>query len=402
MITNQEIEHGLEAHQFCLFYQPKFSLITGQIDGSEALIRWMRPDGAITLPSEFIPIAERTALIKKISSCVFGLLISDLATLRRTNFTPVSFNVSACDFEEETLMRYILDEVKVNNVPAELIEIEITENQALSCDEPVLNNIRVLCDAGFGLAMDDYGIGYSSVDTLSKWPFSTIKIDQGLIARMLSSDKNASIVRSAIRLGHEINVEVVAEGVETQEQMDFLVEAGCKKVQGYLISKPLPLTEVALQEPCKDCPVSMAVGLVHMAIMDHIHWRKTMASYAYRNALLAPTSPYRQERGYPTLSCSQCVVGRWTLQEGQRFSHLSEFSELDIAHKGLHSVGGEIVAGIQRGAGPVEINRLLGEMTRCSLKLIESLTSLENHGLAAIYSQRGDTPPFPTIVEASH
>lgn len=386
MISTQEIEQGLAQREFRLHYQPKYSVTRATIAGSEALIRWERPDGSLTMPDEFIGVAERSTLISRIGAHVVGLLMGDMAMLQRAGFAPVSFNLSARDLQDDHLVRLLLDSLAVNQIAPDQVEVEITENQALAHDGSLLSNIKVLRKAGVGLAIDDYGLGYSSPDTLSKWPFTTIKIDQGLIGRMLGSEKNASIVRSAIRLGHELGLDVVAEGVETFEQYSLLAEAGCSKVQGYLISKPLNVRDVAARSGCDNCPAALAVGLVHLAILDHIQWRKKMVSYALRNASLPPTAPARNaDPGHPTLSCRECLVGRWSGTEGQAFAHLPQFGDFDAAHRYLHAVGAGIVAKIQAGAGNEDIAPLLASLTQASLKLLEALIALENDGLAMLH-----------------
>jgi EAL domain-containing protein (putative c-di-GMP-specific phosphodiesterase class I) len=389
MIQAQEIEHGLAQREFLLYYQPKFSLAKAEVVGSEALIRWRRADGSITPPGQFIGVAEQSALISKITSHVVEMLISNMPMLRGTNLTPVSFNASARDFQNGKLVRQILEALATHDIAPDMLEVEITENQALACDAAILGNIRKLCDAGLGLAMDDFGLGYSSADTLSRWPFSTIKIDQGLIGRMLTSDKNASIVRSAIRLGHELGVDVVAEGVETEEQYRFLLEAGCKKVQGYLIGKPVALGDAAIRGPGGLCPEPLAVGLVHMAIMDHVHWRKKLVSYALRNAMLpADAAARREDLSYPTLDPRDCLLGRWYRNEGRRFADLPAFTELVSANYALHDIAQRIVKRIQAGATELEIDVLLVELRVSSLALLDHLTTLENIGLGQMYRQR--------------
>lgn len=386
MVSNRQIEQGLARGEFRLHYQPKYSVTRAAIAGSEALIRWERADGSITLPGEFIGVAERSSLISRISAHVVGLLVRDMAVLQRAGFTPVSFNLAARDLQDECLVRLILDSLAAHGIAPDQVEVEITENRALAADSTLLANIRVLRAAGVGLAIDDYGLGFSSPDTLSKWPFSSIKIDQGLIGRMLGSEKNASIVRSAIRVGHELGLDVVAEGVETIEQYRLLAEAGCSKVQGYLISKPLALEEVAGCTGCQSCPAGLAVGLVHLAMMDHILWRKRMVSYALRNAALAPDAPARaRDTDHPILSCRECLVGRWSASDGRAFSHLPQFADFDVTHCALHGIGAEIVAKIRAGAGCDEIDVLLGKLTQLSLKLLEALISFENDGLASLH-----------------
>jgi hypothetical protein len=195
-------------------------------------------------------------------------------------------------------------------------------------------------------------------------------------------------VRSAIRLGHELELEVVAEGVETAEQYSFLAEAGCTKVQGYLISKPVSLHQVAQHNVSKNCPLSMAVGLVHMAIMDHVQWRKSMVSYALRNAALVPDAPARQEHNYPSLSCNAGALGRWCVTDGQVFTGQPELRDMSKADMAVHAAAAHIVARIQSGACLAEISGPLSDMTRASLVLLECLSTLENRGLAAFYRQR--------------
>jgi EAL domain-containing protein (putative c-di-GMP-specific phosphodiesterase class I) len=384
MITIQDIEEGLERNQFCLYYQPKFSLVSGQIAGSEALIRWFRPDGAMPQPAEFIALAEGSSLIKKISAYILPILLRDIPALGAHNLTPVSFNVSARDFEDDVFASRVLDAIKIAGILAGALVVEITENQALACDESIKRNLLLLRDAGIGLSMDDYGLGYSSVDTLSKWPFSSIKIDQGLIGRMLDSEKNAMIVRSAIRLGHELGIEVIAEGVETVAQYQFLLEAGCKSVQGFLICKPLSLVELMVRTHDHGF-AQVPVALIHMALVDHLQWRRHIVRYALQRANLPADSAVRQAPAYPTLSYSDCGLGRWLYSDGQKFSGLEEFRNLEVSHRAMHAVGVDLVSLIQAGAGPVEVGVCIRQLQDASMQMLAQLTLLENFELATAY-----------------
>jgi EAL domain-containing protein (putative c-di-GMP-specific phosphodiesterase class I) len=388
MVTTRDIREGLRRGQFFLHYQPKVSLITGRLVGAEALIRWVRPDGSMLPPSEFIPLAERSPLIKEITSHIFPKLITDLMALREVEPLPISFNVSARDFEDMVFARQILESVKKHRVAPESIEIEITETEALAGGDHLMNNISILCEAGIGLSMDDYGTGYSSIDTLSKWPFTTIKLDQGIISRMLGSNKNAAIVRSSIRLGHELKINVVAEGVETEGQYQFLLEAGCKMVQGYLISKPLSLDQFIAfrrQESLWSC---FPIGLVHMAIIDHVEWRRQIVSYVTKHANLPPDSPSRQSTGYPELSIGECALGKWYFGEGRIFSNHAAFPALDIPHRELHHVGSRLVERVKAGAQLDEIIPLLKDLSWYSVAVLGLLETLEDFGLADMYRPR--------------
>lgn len=385
MITEAKIREGLRDDQFLFHYQPKVSLESGAIVGAEALIRWEEPDGSTHRPDDFIPLAERSQLIKEISGHLFPKLIADILTLHHTTSIPISFNVSARDFDDTVLCREILDSLDRHHLEPESIEVEITESQAMACGRQVMRNLARLGAAGIGLTMDDYGIGYSSIDTLSKWPFTTIKLDQGIIGRMLESEKNATIVRSSIRLGHELNIHVVAEGVENRDQYGFLLEAGCKVGQGYLFGKPLALEEFIAFEELHCRSPGIPSGLIHMAMIDHLQWRRRLVSYALKRAELPADSPLRQSAGYPALSPYECRLGKWYFGEGQLFAGHPAFVTLDVHHRTLHEIGNRIVGLIQAGARADAINPVLQELANCSVLLLTVLEALEDSGLADMH-----------------
>lgn len=386
MVTEEKIQEGIRQKQFILHYQPKVSLVTGSVVGAEALIRWLAPSGDLVQPCEFIPIAERSLLIKEITGHIFSLLVDHIVASPKKIPFPLSFNVSGRDFEDTVLSDQILDAIRVNQMDPTVLEVEITESQALSGGEDVIRNISRLGDAGIALTMDDYGIGYSSIDSLSKWPFTTIKLDQGIIGRMLTSQKNATIVRSSIRLGHELNIKVIAEGIETYEQCQFLLESGCNAGQGYLISKPLTFEDF-LDFANKPASPGIPAGLIHMAILDHVQWRKQLVSYTLKRADLPPQSPGRQTGGYPELSFRKCCLGAWYFNDGQKFCKHEPFVQLDRHHRMLHLLGTRIVERIQSGALSKDIAPLLSDLKICSGHMLMLLESLEDLGLADLYAR---------------
>lgn len=385
MITARNILEALRNDQFLLHYQPKVSLVTGRVVGAEALIRWLKKDGTMPQPSEYIPLAEQSRLIKKITSHMFPRLIRDIMTLPGIDTIPISFNVSARDFEDTVFARQILEAIKTYRIEPQAIEVEITETEALGGGNDLMKNMSLLSEAGIGLTMDDFGTGYSSVDTLSKWPFTTIKVDQGVISRMLDSEKNATIVRSSIRLGHELKINVVAEGVETEEQYQFLLEAGCKVVQGYLISRPLSLDQFIAFRKQEFVWRSFPVGMVHMAIMDHVQWRRNIVSHVIKHAKLPLGSPSRHSMGYPALSCRECDFGQWYFGEGQIYLNNAEFRALDIPHRELHRIGSSLVERVKAGAELSEITPHLKVLTECSMALLGLLEALEDLGLTEMH-----------------
>lgn len=384
MITVQDIEAGLAQHQFCLYYQPKYSLAGNRIEGSEALIRWRQPDDTLRQPGEFIALASRSGLIRKISAYIVEELLAALPLLAPAGFTPASFNLTAGDFEDGLLTGRLLAALAAHEVAPGQVEVELTEDSVLAYSDTMLANVQQLCDGGIGLAMDDYGIGYSSVDTLSKWPFSTIKIDQGLIGRMLVSDKSARIVHSAIRMAHELDIDSVAEGVETEAQLRFLLEAGCGKVQGYLISRPLPLADLATLGLGGVQSRSLPVGQIHMAIVDHIQWRKQLVQYAITMANLPADAPERQSQMPFCMAGHNCLLVRWYHGDGQVFERMPGFSRIGVALVDMAKVSQQLVAGIHAGAGPNDIADLIGEIQQISQDMLDVLTTLETNTMAGL------------------
>lgn len=385
-VTESEIEQGLRNGEFILYYQPKASLLTNRIVGAEALARWRRPDGTLVLPGAFIPVAERSDLIKQLTLQLLPRLMQDLSEKRLGKEICMSFNVSARDLEDATLTETILNVIAQRGLPPGALELEITETQALQGGQRMLANVQDLGEAGVGLAMDDYGIGYSSIDTLSQWPFTTIKLDQGIVGRMHNSTKNATIVRSSIRLGHELGLNVVAEGVETPAQHYFLVEAGCRVAQGYLVSHPLPIDEFEVfRQNIAKCR-GMPIGLVHMAIVDHVQWRRQMVSYAIQRSALPSDSPIRQLEGYPPLCLSKCALSRWYISEGSYFADTPLYHAIDAPHRTLHAVGARIVEQVRAGLCLRDMVPLLYEFKQVSTNLIRLLDELEDEGLEALYT----------------
>lgn len=385
-VTASEVIQGLRNGEFILHYQPKASLISNRIVGAEALARWQRPDGVLLPPAAFIPLAERFGLINSLTLQLLPKLIQDLADKGLSRDICVSFNVTATDLEDTVLTERILANVAHGRLPPNSLELEITETQAMQAGHRVLRNVTALAEAGVGLAMDDYGVGYSSMDTLSQWPFTSIKLDQGIVGRMLNSSKNATIVCSSIRLGHELGLNVVAEGVEDSAQHDFLVEAGCQMAQGYLVSHPLPLEEFdVFRHSIRKCR-GMPIGLVHMAIIDHVQWRRQMVSFAMQRSALPSDSPVRQMEGFPALCLTKCALGKWYIGDGRYFADSAMYKAIDAPHRSLHDVGRQIVGHIRTGADLHCIVPLLYELKQVSTTLIRLLEDLEDAGLQALYT----------------
>lgn len=390
MMSEAEIIEGIRKDEFIFYYQPKISLVTGKVFGAEALIRWIKPEGKVIPPDAFIPVAEKSALIKDITRHMFPKLVNDLLLIMDVEPLSISFNASAKDFEDDVFTRMVLKSLEISRLPADCLQVELTETAALEAGDKIKKNILPLREAGLGLAMDDFGKGYSSLDTLSKWPFTTIKLDQGIVSRMFDSDKNLTIVASSIRMAHELGISVVAEGVENGEQYHHLLEAGCTKIQGFWISKPLPLDQF-ISFVKEDIRWSgLPIGLIHMAIIDHVQWRKRLISGLVKAVTFPKDSPHRKYLATPPLSGKECKLGHWYNGIGQMFQDRDTFQKLAKPHFEFHTIGRMLVEMVGDGASMEDIASHLREFSERSMEVLGLLHALEIEGMIDMHVAHDD------------
>ena len=249
-IRRQYLETGLhralERHEFLLHYQPKVNLNSGQIVGVEALLRWRHPERGLIPPVEFIPLAESTGLITPIGRWVLREACMQAREWRRAGLPHIGMavNISAVEFRDKDFLanlRSTLDEAGMNPVN---LELELTESVLMRHVESTDLLLRELHAMGVRLTVDDFGTGYSSLSYLSRFPIGCLKIDRSFVQRINSEQNDDLIIRAVIGMGQSLNQRVVAEGVETQEQLDFLQLLGCDEGQGYYFSHPVPAQEI--------------------------------------------------------------------------------------------------------------------------------------------------------------
>lgn len=388
MITETEIIDAIKKNEFTFFYQPKVSLITGKVMGAEALLRWIKPDGSVIAPGLFIPVAEQSDLIKDITRYMFPKLVSDLLVLLDLEPLCLSFNASAKDFEDDTFTTTVLNALETYQLPGDSLQVEITETATLAAGDKIKKNILPLRQAGLGLSMDDFGKGYSSIDTLSQWPFTDIKLDQGIIGRMLDSAKNLTIVQTSVRMAHELGISVIAEGVENQDQYLRLLEAGCTKIQGFWISQALPLDQYILFVKTDFRWSGMPIGLIHMAIIDHVQWRKKLVSEMVK-AVSSPKDSHRRKCiDTPPLSYKECHLGRWYYGVGQIFQDRLSFQNLEKSHCDFHAIATLLVKMVEDGSNMEDILDPMRELSESSMKVLTELQKLEDEGLIEMHATR--------------
>ncbi len=228
-----------------IWYQPKQTLDNMQISGMEALIRWRHPVDGLISPGEFIPLAERTGLICEVTDFVVKQVAKDLPVLRKQGFNgKVSINISANDFLRPNLVQAMLDLIAESDITTADIELEITEGAFISDFNHCILLLNSLKEAGFALSIDDFGTGYSSLSYLTKLPVDTVKIDMSFVRELAASTQARKIYKGMIDICKALDFNVLAEGVDHDDQRTVLKSIGCDSIQGYLLSKPLGLEKL--------------------------------------------------------------------------------------------------------------------------------------------------------------
>mgnify|MGYP000005808846 CR=1 FL=1 len=246
-----ELMDAIRRTEFLLYYQPRVDISSGKIVGAEALIRWQHPEKGLISPGDFIPIAERTGLIVPIGYWVIQQAGLDIQVLKDAGLpiTHISVNLSFRQFQDNYLCRTIQRIIEKGDIDTSILEFELTESALFNNELHVKQGIEELNKLGINFSLDDFGTGYSSFSLLQKLPISSMKIDRSFISDVNVNHDNREIVKALINLARSLKKEIIAEGVETLEQLNFLASYGCDQAQGFLYSKPVPFEQfIALVE----------------------------------------------------------------------------------------------------------------------------------------------------------
>ncbi|RYY76330.1 MAG: EAL domain-containing protein [Gammaproteobacteria bacterium] len=237
-----DLRLALEEGGFELHYQPQVFAKSKKLWGAEALIRWRHPERGLISPADFIPLAEETGLIIPLGNWVFAEAARQVTAWRKEALPDlvVSVNISAVQFRKENFVATIKEIMKAESAVAHSLELEVTETILMHDMESSINTLNELKEIGFRIAIDDFGTGYSSLNYLRRLPVNVLKIDQSFVREMAIERASLAIVESIIALAHSLEKETIAEGVETQTELDLLSERNCRLIQGYYFSKPLP------------------------------------------------------------------------------------------------------------------------------------------------------------------
>ena len=238
-------ERALKDNRILVYLQPKVAIESGLVIGAEALVRMLDDDGKIVPPMSFIPILERTGMIIQLDFCVLDQVCALIRKWIDNGITPIriSVNLSRFDFQEDGSWEQMLKKIKDFDIPREYLEFEVTETIFYDDVEFIINKLRQLRAKGHKVSMDDFGSGYSSLNTVGLMPIDIIKFDRGFVQNSISNQKGLEIMSGLVDIFNKINLEVICEGVETAEEEKTIQQCGCDYVQGYFHDRPLPIAE---------------------------------------------------------------------------------------------------------------------------------------------------------------
>jgi len=240
-MTKSKLKRAFERDELLVHYQPKYNLVTGEVFGAEALVRWELPERGVILPSDFIPIAEETNLIIEIGEWVLDKVCEDFRYWQRSVASPgrVSVNLSLKQLRQPSFIQRIKAVLRAYEVSPTSLELEITETTLMEDPKRTIKLLDQLYGLGLHLAIDDFGTGYSSLSALQQFPISTLKIDRSFVREVATNPDDATLVSTIVQMGHNLNMDVVAEGVEDEDQLALLQRLGCTYVQGLLFGDPM-------------------------------------------------------------------------------------------------------------------------------------------------------------------
>jgi EAL domain-containing protein (putative c-di-GMP-specific phosphodiesterase class I) len=242
LALENNLRRGLEQDEFVVYYQPQMDISTGRMVGTEALVRWQHPERGLVSPMEFISVAEEIGLIVPLGAWVLQTACVQNAAWQQAGRAPilVAVNLSARQFQERDLLGTVRQVLEESGMEPQYLQLEITEGVAMQDAESTALTLRALREMGVKIAIDDFGTGHSSLNYLKRFSIDALKIDRSFVCDLTVDPEDAAITAAIIAMAKSLRLKVIAEGVETEEQLAFLKEHGCDEAQGFLFSKPVP------------------------------------------------------------------------------------------------------------------------------------------------------------------
>jgi EAL domain-containing protein (putative c-di-GMP-specific phosphodiesterase class I) len=242
IMIESQLRQALTRGEFALHYQPQIDVLRNHIVGVEALLRWHQPDRGMVSPAQFIPVLEETGLIVPVGEWVLTEACQQLARWRAAVLPDLrmSVNLSSRQFQQAKLAAVVAEALSRVALPPDALEVELTESLLMRPTEVTQRTITALDDLGVRFGLDDFGTGFSSLSYLQRYPFDTLKLDRSFVRDLPGDAQDAALTRAILAMGKSLRLDVVAEGVETEAQREFLLTHGCVTMQGFLFARPMP------------------------------------------------------------------------------------------------------------------------------------------------------------------
>ena len=378
VLTEEVLQRAILNDELVLYYQPKVSLLSGDVVGAEALVRWSDGTNGIVSPSEFLPLAESSGLLHDLTLQLLDQVISASARLPAHNPSlSLSINVAPDDLASNAISQRIGKALDEKLISADDLQVEITESAVMGNVDKVYDDLTRLKSRGIKILMDDFGTGYSSIDRLSQLPFDALKLDQGVVKRMGSSQQNLDVVRSSISMARELGMTSVAEGIETLNAYNFLIAHGCEEAQGFYIARPMTLAEfIGFVDQKHDFQGSQ-LGRVHQASMNLMRFRKSLIDAAFCRsrgdgaALKSLTQPALNAR------VTESRLGLWYFGIGQKLAGHRPFEQIEQPLRQMHEKGIAFLDMLDEGSSAEVLDRALADIDAQADQLFSLLHALE-------------------------
>jgi EAL domain-containing protein (putative c-di-GMP-specific phosphodiesterase class I) len=247
LAIENSLRKAMDRNEFELFYQPQFDSDNRNIFGAEALIRWMHPEKGILLPTTFIPLAEETGLIVAIGEWILRTACAQNVAWQIAGFKSmcITVNISGVQFRQKNFVETVARILNDTGLDPQYLELELTESILMKSTETIVETLKELKSLGIQLAIDDFGTGHFSLSYLKRFPIDKLKIDRSFVRDLFTSPDEKAIISAIIAMAHSLNLKVIAEGVETEQQLAFLSDQGSDGIQGFLLGRPMPANSLA-------------------------------------------------------------------------------------------------------------------------------------------------------------
>lgn len=386
-ITLTSLCKALTNGEFFYFYQPIISLESGKICGAEALIRWKQSDGSIVMPASFIPLAESTGFIAEMTLELLPKLTDDLHqinSVKPSNF--IHLNLSTADLKANSLVESLTRKISRHRIEPGNFRVEIVEGVFMPPIPRVEETIAQLVSNGIPVVLNDFSAGYTTLNGLSQLPLTAIKLALNIVQQATISRKDFRILRHLVNMGHQLNLEIIAEGIETEEMYDLTLSTGATHAQGYYFSYPLSLPDFLTLLKKEPHWSNYPFGMEYLTQIDLIDFRRDVI-----RAALA-INKYKQENirqrvlvRLPVMDYQKSDLGVWFTGVGQEWSHTPGFEQLRAEHRRMHETANMLIKAALRDEPWEQILLLINLLSEQSGKIAQFLHEIELNGLTKHY-----------------